>query len=101
MAGSAATAREAAQDGVYTILDRATYLTARPGLAVVSEGDPRLLNVLSILPINPRRDADVNEGGAEAFVHWLLNGEAQGLIGDFGQAEHGVALFLRADQIPA
>jgi tungstate transport system substrate-binding protein len=101
MAGSAATAREAAQDGAYTILDRATYLTARPGLAVVCEGDPRLLNVLAILPVNPRRAADVNEGGAEAFVQWLLGDEAQGLIGDFGRAEHGVALFLRRDQIPA
>jgi tungstate transport system substrate-binding protein len=100
MAGSAATAREAAQRGAYTIVDRATYLTARPPLAVVAEGDPRLLNILSVLPVNPRRAADVNEGGAEAFVQWLLADEAQALIGEFGRAEHGVALFLRRDQIP-
>jgi tungstate transport system substrate-binding protein len=100
MAGSAATAREAADQSAYTLLDRATYLTAHPALVVVAEGDPRLLNVLSAIPINPRRAADVNEGGAEAFLAWLLGEEAQRLIGDFGHAEHGVALFLRRDQIP-
>jgi ABC-type tungstate transport system permease subunit len=42
----------------------------------------------------------VNEGAAEAFVRWLLADEAQALIGEFGMAEHGVALFLRPDHIP-
>ena len=55
MAGSAATAREAVERGAYTLVDRATHLTARPSLTVVCEGDPRLLNVPSILPVNPRR----------------------------------------------
>jgi tungstate transport system substrate-binding protein len=101
MAGSGATAREAASGGAYTLLDRATFVTARPGLEIMVEGDPRLLNVLSALPMNPRRAADVNEGGAEAFLNWLLAEEAQALIGDFGRSEHGTALFLRRDQIPA
>jgi ABC-type tungstate transport system permease subunit len=74
--------------------------TAQTDLAIVAEGDARLLNVLSALPINPRRAADVNEGGTEAFVNWLLDQEAQELIRDFGGAEHGTALFLRRDQIP-
>jgi tungstate transport system substrate-binding protein len=100
MAGSAATAREAAQRGAYTLVDRATFLTARPSLAIVAEGDPRLLNIPSVLPINPRRAGDVNDGGAEVFVQWLLADEAQTLIGEFGRAEHGLALFLRRDQIP-
>ena len=99
-AGSGATAREAATQGAYTLLDRATFVTAKPGLEIMVEGDPRLLNVLSILPINPRRAADVNEGGAEAFIDWLLGDEAQALIGDFGRVEHGTSLFLRRDQIP-
>ena len=100
MAGSAATAREAAEQHAYTLIDRATFLTARPALVIVSEGDPRLLNVFSALPINPRRVADVNDGGAEAFLAWLLGGEGQTLIGEFGRTEHGVPLFLRRDQIP-
>jgi tungstate transport system substrate-binding protein len=100
MAGSAATAREAAVQGAYTLLDRPTFVTAKPDLEVVTEGDARLLNVLSVLPIDPRRAADVKEGGAEAFLNWLLDQEAQGLIGNFGRAEHGTALFLRRDQIP-
>jgi len=101
MAGNAATAREAAQQHAYTLLDRATFVTAKPALDIMVEGDPRLLNVLSALPISPRRAADVNEGGAEAFLDWLLGEEAQRMIGEFGRAEHGVSLFLRRDQIPA
>jgi tungstate transport system substrate-binding protein len=100
MAGSAATAREAASAGAYTILDRAIFVTAKPALDIMVEGDARLLNVLSALPINPRRAADVNEGGAEAFLSWLLDETAQALIGDFGRAEHGISLFLPRDQIP-
>jgi tungstate transport system substrate-binding protein len=100
MAGSAATAREAAEQHAYTLLDRSTFVTAQPNLQIVSEGDPRLLNILSVLAINARRAADVNEGGAEAFVDWLLGDEAQALIGDFGRAEHGKPPFLRRDQIP-
>lgn len=99
MAGSAATAREAIQQNAYTLLDRAIYTTARLPLIVIAEGDLRLLNVLAALPINPRRVADVNEGGAEAFLDWLLGEEGQALIGDFGRAEHGVPLYLRRDQI--
>jgi tungstate transport system substrate-binding protein len=101
MAGSAATAREAAAQHAYTLIDRATFITAKPELDIMVEGDPRLLNVFSALPVNPRRAADVNEGGAEAFLNWLLGEHAQQLIGDFGKAEHGTALFLRRDQIPA
>jgi tungstate transport system substrate-binding protein len=59
------------------------------------------LYVFSALPLNPRRVADVNEGGAEAFLDWLLGEVAQALIGEFGRAEHGVALFQRRDQIPS
>jgi tungstate transport system substrate-binding protein len=72
MAGSGATAREAAAQGAYTLLDRATFVTAEPDLEIMVEGDARLLNVLSALPMNPRRAADVNEGDAEAFLNWLL-----------------------------
>jgi tungstate transport system substrate-binding protein len=88
MAGSGATAREAASAGAYALLDRATFITAKPDLAIMVEGDPSLINVFSALPVNPRRAADVNEGGAEAFVSWLLDAAAQALIGDFGRAEH-------------
>jgi tungstate transport system substrate-binding protein len=101
MAGSAATAREAADQQAYTLLDRATFITANPNLEIVVAGDPRLLNVLSALQINPRRAADVSEGGAEALLNWLLGDEAQELIGDFRRAEHGTSLFLRRDQIPS
>ena len=99
-AGNLVTAHQAAQSGAYTLVDRAVYLTARPSLTAVSENDPRLLSVFSVIPVNPRRAADVNEGGAEAFVDWLLAEEAQGIVGAFRRAEHRVPLFLRPDQLP-
>lgn len=100
MAGSGATAREAAAQSAYTLVDRATFVTAKPDAEILVEGDPRLLNVLSALPVNPRRASDVDEGGAEALLNWLLDDEAQALIGHFGRADHGTSLFLRRDQIP-
>jgi tungstate transport system substrate-binding protein len=72
----------------------------RPLHIASTEDDPRLWNVLSAQPINSRQAADVNEGGAEAFLNWLLGDEAQALSGNFGRAQHGTSLFLRRDQIP-
>jgi len=96
----AAVAREAAKLSTYTLLERATHLTARPQLTSITENDPHLLSVFSAVPVNPRRAADVNEGGAEAFLDWLLGDEAQALVGAFRLPEHRTTFFLRREQIP-
>jgi len=98
--GSTAVARKATRLGAYTLLERATYADARSPLASISEGDPRLLSVLSAIPVNPRRVADVNEGEAEAFVEWLLADAAQALVGVFRLPEHRSPRFSRRNQIP-
>ena len=88
----------------YTLLDRATVLTlgddlgldpsAGSGQAVLLEGDPLLLNIISVLPVNPAKVQGVRGEAAAAFVAWLLGDEAQKLISEFGVAEYGQPLFF-------
>ncbi len=54
--GMAATLRVASEKGGYTLTDRATYLANRDSLqlAVLSEGDPSLLNVYHVIELTQR-----------------------------------------------
>ena len=113
--GNLATAREAIALQRYTLLDRATVLTlgddlgldpsaspsragisAAPtsGQAVLLEGDPLLLNIISVLPVNPAKVPGVCGEVAAQFVAWLLGDEAQRLIAEFGVVEYGQPLFF-------
>lgn len=94
--GNVATAREAAALQRYTLLDRATVLTLGDalGLAVLLEGDPLLLNIISVLPVNPATVAGVRGDNAARFVAWLLGDEAQHTIADFGVQQYGQPLFF-------
>jgi tungstate transport system substrate-binding protein len=65
-----------------------------PGLDVLLEGDPLLLNIISELPVNPAKVLGVRGEAAAAFIAWLLGEEAQQLIADFGVAEYGEPLFF-------
>jgi tungstate transport system substrate-binding protein len=93
--GNVAAAREAAALQRYTLLDRATVLTlgADLGLAVLLEGDPLLLNMISVLPVNPATVAGVRAGAAAQFIAWLMGAAAQQLIAEFGVAQFGQPLF--------
>lgn len=93
--GNAATALEASARGCCTLLDRATVLTlrGRTALEVLVEGDPLLLNIISAIPLNPRKIAGVNGPAAQRFVAWLLSDRAQRLIAEFGVATFGQPLF--------
>ena len=93
--GMAATLQIASQRDAYTMSDRGTYLAQSNniGLAVLFQGDQRLLNVYHVMQVNPDRFDDVNEKGARAFVEFMVSDEVQALIGDFGVDEHGRPLF--------
>ncbi|OGO50547.1 MAG: tungsten ABC transporter substrate-binding protein [Chloroflexi bacterium RBG_16_68_14] len=94
--GMGATLQIANQRDAYTITDRATYLALREhlDLEVLSEGDPRLLNIYHVMQVNPERFGGVNAAGAQAFVAFLLSDAAQELIRDFGIDEYGQPLFV-------
>lgn len=82
----------------YTLTDRATYLTFRRerriDLAILFQGDPRLLNRYSVMQVNPAIHPNVNAAGAEAFSGFLLSGRARQVIREFGRAQYGEALFF-------
>ncbi len=93
--GMGATLQIASQRGAYTISDRGTYLTQHDNLdlEVLSEGDPRLLNIYHVMQVNPDRFGNVNANGAQAFVEFMV-GNGQSLIGQFGAEEFGRPLFI-------
>ncbi len=91
-----ATLQIANQREAYTISDRATYLALLDvlDLAVLHEGDPRLLNIYHVMQVNPELFDGVNAMGAEAFVDFLVSEAGQALIADFGVERFGEPLFV-------
>ncbi|MCB1758248.1 MAG: substrate-binding domain-containing protein [Gammaproteobacteria bacterium] len=69
----------------YTLTDRGTWLAymAKSPLKIVSEGDPRLFNPYSIIPVNPQRHPHVNYTGATALSEWITSPAGQTLIGSY------------------
>ena len=81
----------------YTLTDRATWLTLIRNrginLPAVCEKDPVLLNYYGVIAVNPAVHRKINAAGGQAFVDWILKASTQKLIGEYGIAEFGEALF--------
>jgi tungstate transport system substrate-binding protein len=79
----------------YTLTDRGTWLARRNSLdlPILVEGDPGLLNVYHVMPVNPARSDRVNAAGGEAFALWLVSPQAQGAIAEYGVDRYGQPLF--------
>jgi tungstate transport system substrate-binding protein len=84
------------QRGAYTLTDRATYLAFRDRIRLVPvlENDPRLLNVYHAYVVNPLRHRGVKTALAREWVGFLVAPRTQRLIGQFGRAKYGQALFV-------
>lgn len=69
----------------YCLIDRATFLTAEAqvDLKILVEGDRRLHNPYSVIPVNPARHPEAGFTEAMALAGWLTSAEGQKLIGDF------------------
>ena len=80
----------------YTLTDRATYLAQKKNLklAILVEGDAKLLNIYHVMEVNPAKFTKVNQAGAKAFSDFLLTAEAQQLIAAFGKDKYGQSLFF-------
>lgn len=94
--GMGATLQIANQKDAYTLSDRGTYLSQSENLdlVVLVEGDPLLLNVYSVMQVNPDRFDLVNGPGGKAFADFMVSDAAQGIIRDFGVEEFGQPLFI-------
>jgi tungstate transport system substrate-binding protein len=80
----------------YTLTDRATYLARKAtlDLAILSEGDPVLLNLYHVMEVSSKKFPKVNAKGAKAWADWLLSAEAQAIVAAFGVDKYGEPLFF-------
>jgi tungstate transport system substrate-binding protein len=80
----------------YTISDRGTWLAfqKRVSLPIMVEKDRPLLNIYSVMEVNPANGPRVNAGGGKAFAEFMLSPEVQSLIRTFGVNKYGQALFV-------
>ncbi len=80
----------------YTLTDRATLLafSKRVKLATMVEGDRPLLNIYSVMEVNPANGPRVNAQGGKAFADFMLAPETQAVIKTFGVDKYGQPLFV-------
>jgi len=80
----------------YTLTDRATFLAfqKRVRLPILLEGDRPLLNVYSVMEVNPSNGPKVNTAGGKAFADFMLSADIQKVIKTFGVDTYGQALFV-------
>jgi tungstate transport system substrate-binding protein len=94
--GMGATLGIAEDRRAYTITDRATYLAfqKRVTLKVLVEGDRPLLNIYSVMEVNPANGPRVNTVAGRAFADFMLSPEVQQVVKTFGVDRHGQPLFV-------
>jgi len=80
----------------YTLTDRATFLAfqKRVRLPILLEGDRPLLNIYSVMEVNPSNGPKVNTAGGKAFADFMLSADIQKVIKTFGVDTYGQALFV-------
>lgn len=69
----------------YLLADRGTWLAFnnRGDLAVLVEGDRRLLNQYGVMLVNPDAHPHVKRADGQAFVDWLVSPEGQAAIAGY------------------
>ena len=94
--GMGATLRIASEKQGYTLSDRSTYLHLQKTLSlkILFQGDPVLMNIYSVMLVNPARHPKVNVQRAAGFHEWLLGAEAANLIRNYGKDRFGQPLFF-------
>jgi tungstate transport system substrate-binding protein len=80
----------------YTVSDRATMLAfaRRVDLKPMVEGDRLLLNIYSVMEVNPANGPRVNAAGGKAFADFMLAPATQAVIKTFGVDKYGQPLFV-------
>jgi tungstate transport system substrate-binding protein len=69
----------------YLLSDRGTWLSFqnRGRLAILVQGDQRLLNQYGVMLVNPAKHPTVKVKEGQAFVDWLLSPDGQRTIADY------------------
>jgi len=63
-------------------------------LSIMVGGDRQLLNVYSVMEVNPANGPRVNAVGGRAFADFMVAPDTQTLIRTFGVEKYGQALFV-------
>ncbi|MCX5850841.1 MAG: substrate-binding domain-containing protein [Deltaproteobacteria bacterium] len=94
--GMGQTLNVSAEKKAYTLADRGTYLALKKnlGLDILNEGDSRLLNVYSVIELDPAKFPKINVEGGKAFADFMLAAKTQAMIGVFGVDKFGSPLFF-------
>jgi tungstate transport system substrate-binding protein len=66
----------------YLLSDRATWLAFdnRGELAILVEGDRRLMNQYGVMLVNPEKHPSVKRADGQAFIDWVVSPEGQAAI---------------------
>jgi tungstate transport system substrate-binding protein len=93
--GMGATLQIASEKGAYTLTDTATFLAnqSKLSLQALVKGDSSLINIYSVIGVNPAKWPKVNAAGAKAFEDYVTGTAGQQIIGTFGVDKFGLALF--------
>jgi tungstate transport system substrate-binding protein len=80
----------------YALTDRATYLAfqKRVSLPILTEKDRALLNIYSVMEVNPANGPRVNAAGGKAFADFMVSPDVQALVKTFGVEKYGQPLFV-------
>jgi tungstate transport system substrate-binding protein len=75
----------AAAMNAYVLCDRATWLAFenRGELAILVEGDGRLMNQYGVMLVNPAKHPHVKQAEGQAFIDWLVSSEGQAVIAGY------------------
>jgi len=85
----------ASEKQAYTLTDMGTFLSykGKINLVPIIDKGSILLNVYSVIAVNPEKNPGVNAEMAENLVNFLTSPEIQKLIGEYGVKEYGMQLF--------
>ena len=95
--GMGASLQVADQREAYVLSDRATFLSLSANLDLVSvvERDPLLINLYSVMQVNPEK-GEINAKPAAQWAAFLIRSAVQERIGAFRREEFGRSLFVPA-----
>ncbi len=102
-AGMANTLNVANQKAAHTLSDLGTFLAISNEnsaftLKSLVKGGKSLLNVYSVMAVNPAKVSNVSFNDAIDFIKWLVSDTGQQVISDYGQGNYTQPLFYGAVQ---
>ncbi len=94
--GMGATLVLADQKNAYTITDKGTYLaySNRIKLVPLIDKEKELLNVYSLVSLNPDRFPALDLTNAQKIINFLISDKIQKIIAEFGVQKYGTSLFF-------